>query len=69
MSSTLQGLSLPAKISLQSGESQVLKYRLKSESKLYQRGQEAIAQIHYKQDGQTEKFVQSDPEPVAFMIP
>lgn len=69
MSLTPQELDRPSKVSLQSGESRVLQHRLQSESKLYRRGQDVIAQIHYRQGSQTESVVQSEPEAVAFTIP
>ncbi len=69
MSSTPQELKLPVKISLKPRENQVLEYRLKSESKLYQRGQKVMAQIRYQTNNSTEKIAQSGSEAVAFMIP
>ncbi len=69
MSSTHQDLKLPAKIAIQPGESRILEYRLKSESKIYQPGQYVIARISYRQNEQTEQVVQSSPEAVALMIP
>jgi hypothetical protein len=69
MSSTPHELKLPGKISLKPEESGVLEYRLKSEAKVYQRGQKVIAQIRYRINTQTEQVVQSSPRGVAFMIP
>jgi hypothetical protein len=65
MSSTPQELGAPAKISLQPGISKEgIKYLLKSESDLYQRGRKAIALIYYRQDGATEKVMMTDPKSV-----
>ncbi len=47
----------------------VLEYRLQYPSRIYRRGQDAIARIRYQQFGQSEQVVQSNPEAVAFMIP
>ena len=67
MSSTPQELALPSKLSLESGETRVLEYRLKSESTLYQRGQEVMALIHYRQNNQPEAVVESKAEQAAFI--
>jgi hypothetical protein len=69
MSSTPQVLNLPAKISLRSGETRTVEYRLQSASKLYQKGQDAFARIRYRHTDQSERVIQSNPEAVAFMIP
>lgn len=69
MSSTPQELKLPDRISLKPGESRVLEYRLKSKSKIYQRGHKVIAKIRYQTNSQAEQVVQSSPRGVAFMIP
>lgn len=67
MSSTPQELALPSKLSLESGGTRVLEYRLKSESTLYQRGQEVMALIHYRQNNQPEAVVESKAEQAAFI--
>jgi hypothetical protein len=69
MNATPQMLQLPNKITLKSKESKVLEYRLQSQSQLYQRGQNVIAQIHYQVNGQPEQVVYSSSETVALMIP
>ncbi|MFE1748442.1 hypothetical protein [Coleofasciculus sp. H7-2] len=68
MSATPQELERPAKVVLP-GESQVLEYRLKCKSKIYRRGEKAIARIHYQLNGQPQTVAQSDSQAVAFMIP
>jgi hypothetical protein len=69
MSATPQELERPAKVVLKPGESKVLEYRLKCKSKIYQRGENAIARIHYLLNGQTQTVAHSDSQAVAFMIP
>ncbi|MEW5857026.1 MAG: hypothetical protein AB1861_06545 [Cyanobacteriota bacterium] len=69
MSATPQELERPAKVVLKPGESKVLEYRLKCKSKIYRRGENAIARIHYQLNGQTQTVAQSDSQAVAFMIP
>ena len=69
MSSTPQELGLPTKIALDSGEKRIVEYRLQSLSKLYQQGQDVIAQILYRGDDRAEHLVKSTPEAVAFTIP
>lgn len=68
MSSTPQDLALPPIVSLQPGENRVVEYRLKSESKVYKRGQQVMALIHYRQDAQAETTVESPAEQVAFIM-
>jgi Holliday junction resolvase len=68
MSSTPQDLALPPIVSLQPGENRVVEYRLKSESKVYKRGQQVMALIHYRQDAQPETTVESPAEQVAFIM-
>jgi hypothetical protein len=69
MSSTPEELRLPTKTSLKPRETRTLEYRLHSESKLYQKDQDVLARIRYRQTGQSEQVIQSNPEGVAFMIP
>ncbi|MEP0854754.1 hypothetical protein [Trichocoleus sp. DQ-U1] len=69
MSATPQELERPAKVVLKPGESKVLEYRLKCKSKIYRRGENAIARIHYQLNGQTQTVAQSESQAVAFMIP
>lgn len=69
MSATPQELERPAKVVLKPGESKVLEYRLKCKSKIYRRGENAIARIHYQLNGQTQTVAHSDSQAVAFMIP
>ncbi|MBD1897031.1 hypothetical protein [Coleofasciculus sp. FACHB-129] len=69
MSATPQELERPAKVVLKPGESKVLEYRLKCKSKIYRRGENAIAHIHYQLNGQTQTVAQSESQAVAFMIP
>ena len=68
MSATPQ-MGLPEPISLKPNESKVLEYCLQYPSRIYRRGQDAIARIRYRQFGQSEQVVQLNPEAVAFMIP
>ena len=68
MSSTPQDLALPPIVSLQPGENRVVEYRLKSESKVYKRGQQVMALIQYRQDAQPETTVESPAEQVAFIM-
>lgn len=70
LSSRSQELELPTKISLQPGENRILHYRLKSEQKIYQKGQKVYARIYYRQDEQLlERAISSQPQAVAFTIP
>jgi hypothetical protein len=69
MTSTPESLKVGKKIFLKSGESILLEYRLQSQSQIYQRGQEVIAQISYQLNSETEKILLSQPEAPAFMIP
>ncbi|MBD2048353.1 hypothetical protein H6F78_22610 [Coleofasciculus sp. FACHB-64] len=69
MSATPQELERPAKVLLKPGESKVLEYRLKCKSKIYRRGENAIAHIHYQLNGRTQTVAQSESQAVAFMIP
>jgi len=68
MSATPQ-MGLPEPISLKPNESKVIEYRLQYPSRIYRRGQDAIARIRYRQFRQSEQVVQLNPEAVAFMIP
>ncbi len=69
MNATPQELERPAKVVLKPGESKVLEYRLKCKSKIYRRGENAIARIHYQLNGQSQTVAQSKSQAVAFMIP
>jgi hypothetical protein len=51
LNATTQELGVPSQVSMQPGDIKVFNYKLKSESKRYQRGQEVLALIYYRQDG------------------
>ena len=68
LSSSPEKLGLPTTISLKPKENKALDYRLQSESRVYQRGQDVFARIVYCQNGH-EQLSQSNSEAVAFMIP
>ena len=65
LSATPQELGLSSKISIQPGDVKVLNYRLKSESKRYQRGQKVVALIYYQQDGHLTGIAVSNSEQVS----
>jgi hypothetical protein len=67
MNSTSQELGITNRIIfMPPGENRVLEYRLMSEGQLYRIGQEVMALIYYKQDGEPERVIQSNSEGVIF---